>query len=327
LSITGQEYFLPNWQYEIKHIKPYGKGELISTLTNQIFPCIACNNHKKINDPSTWVPVFLGKSGITTWGLFDNFFEELIPDFEWGGGEGLENFWGAYYRYPDAEFIQQIMATQMDKKVVRNESPLSLGGASLRLSAKSPILQPSDDASATATMFTSTIISSSPGTATSISDQVSNKQTSNLQLALVKHRDDILHLLWAGTDSGKHTIPPKMAQKIRVANMKTMDKANSSIGCAGGKLYSTRKLKEMGNNSEIKAKGIHNAKVARLNVMDHEPPSPNNSGHIEPMITDPKESVPDQQQTNDFWQTILPNECQILNMEMDGNCLFHSILD
>jgi hypothetical protein len=91
--ITGQEYILTNWQYEIKHIKPYGKAELISALTNQFFPCIACNNHKKINDLSTWVPVFLRKSGITTWGLFDNFFEELIPDFEWGGDEGLESFW------------------------------------------------------------------------------------------------------------------------------------------------------------------------------------------------------------------------------------------
>ncbi len=267
------------------------------------------------------------KSGITTWGLFDDFFEELIPDFEWGGNEGLESFWGAYYRYPDAESIQRIMETRMDKKVVRKESPPSLGGASLGLSPKSPILQTSDDASATATTFTSTIISSSPGTATSISDQVSNKQTSDLQLALIKHWDDILHLLWAGTDSGKHTIPPKMLQKIRVANMKIMNKTNSSIGRAGGKLYSTRKLKEMGNNSEIKAKEIHNAKVARLNVMDHEPPPPNNSGHIEPMITDPKDSVPNQQQTNDFWQTILPNECQILNMELDGNCLFHSISD
>jgi hypothetical protein len=103
-----------------------------------------------------------------------------------------------------------------------------------------------------------------------------------------------------------------MLQKICVANMKTMDKANSSIGRTGGKLYSTCKLKEMGNNSEIKAKGIHDAEVARSNVMDHEPPPPDNSGHIEPIITDPKDSVPDQQQTNDFWQTILPNECQIL---------------
>jgi hypothetical protein len=183
LSITGQEYVLPSWQYEIKHIKPYGKPELISTLTNQICPCIACNNHKNINNPSTWVPVFLRKSGITTWGLFDKFFEELIPDFEWGSNEGLENFWGAYYRYPDAESIQRIMETRMDKKVVRKECPPSLGGASFGLSAKSPVLQTSDDASATATMFTSTIISSSPGTAASISNQVSNKQTSDLQLA------------------------------------------------------------------------------------------------------------------------------------------------
>jgi hypothetical protein len=215
----------------------------------------------------------------------------------------------------------------MDEKVMQKESPPSLGGASLGLSAKSPVLQTSDDASATAMTFTSTIISSSPGTAMPISNQVWNKQTFDLQLAVIKHRDDILHLLWAGTDSGKHTIPPKMLQKIRVANMKTMDKANSSIGRAGGKLNSTCKLKEMDNNAEIKAKGIHDAKVARLNVMDHEPPPPDNSSHIEPMITDPKDSVPDQQQTDEFWQTILPDECQNLDMKLDGNFLFHSISD
>jgi hypothetical protein len=38
--------------------------------------------------------------------------------------------------------------------------------------------------------------------------------------------------------------------------MKTMNKANSSIGRAGDKLYATRKLKEMGNNAELEAKEI-----------------------------------------------------------------------
>jgi hypothetical protein len=68
---NGPEYSLLNWQYKIKHIKPYGKAELSATLTSQIFPCIACNNHKNISDPSTWVLVFLLKAGIDTWGLFD----------------------------------------------------------------------------------------------------------------------------------------------------------------------------------------------------------------------------------------------------------------
>jgi hypothetical protein len=118
-----------------------------------------------------------------------------------------------------------------------------------------------------------------------------------------------------------------MLTKVRVANMKTMNKVNSSIGCAGGKLYTTRKLKEMGNNAELKANEIYEAGVSRLNDMEHKPPPPNNSGHVEPMSIDSKTSVPDQNQTEQFWKTILPKECEILNMELDGNCLFRSISD
>jgi hypothetical protein len=142
------------------------------------------------------------------------FFEELIPVFEWGGNEGLENFWGAYYRYPDSDAIQQLMETQLEKKFVREKIILPIGDTPLLLTAKLPVLQSPDDASATATMLTSTIASTSPGTAMSNSDQAFNKQTSDLQLALIKHRDDILRLLWAGTDSGKHTIPPKILTKV-----------------------------------------------------------------------------------------------------------------
>ncbi len=219
------------------------------------------------------------------------------------------------------------MEIQLEKKFVREKIILPIGDTPLLLTAKPPVLQSPDDASATATTLTSMIACTSPGTAMSNPDQAFNKQTSDLQLALIKHRDDILRLLWAGTGSGKHTIPPKMLTKVQVANMKTMNKANSSIGCAGGKLYTTHKLKEMGNNAELKAKEIYEAGVSRLNDMEHEPPPPNNSGHVEPMSTNPKTSVPDQNQTEQFWQTILPKECEILNMELDGNCLFCSISD
>jgi hypothetical protein len=92
-----------------------------------------------------------------------------------------------------------------------------------------------------------------------------------------------------------------MLTKVQVANMKTMNKANSSIGRAGGKLYTTRKLKEIGNNAELGATEIYEARVSRLNDMKHEPPPPNNSGYVEPMSTNPKTSVLDQNQTEQFW--------------------------
>jgi hypothetical protein len=56
-------------------------------------------------------------------------------------------------------------------------------------------------------------------------------------------------------------------------------------------------LKEIGNNAELKAKEIYKSRVSRLNDMEHEPPPPNNSGHVELMSTNPKTSVPDQNQT------------------------------
>jgi hypothetical protein len=106
------------------------------------------------------------------------------------------------------------METQLEKKFVQEKIILPIGDTPLLLTTKPPILQSPDDASATATMLTSMIACTSPGTAMSNSNQAFNNQTSNLQLALIKHWDDILRLRWAGTDSGKHTIPPKMLTKV-----------------------------------------------------------------------------------------------------------------
>ncbi len=71
----------PNWLHEIGNNQTFGKAYLISALINQIFPCIACNNHKNIKDPSTWFPVFLLKLGIATWELFDVDFANICNEF------------------------------------------------------------------------------------------------------------------------------------------------------------------------------------------------------------------------------------------------------
>jgi hypothetical protein len=58
----------------------YGKKELLAESTNQTFPYIACNDHKNILDPSTWVPAFLRKSSATTWDVFNVDFYQMAHD-------------------------------------------------------------------------------------------------------------------------------------------------------------------------------------------------------------------------------------------------------
>jgi hypothetical protein len=50
---TNHEDALPNWHNEVNRIQAFAKLELLYALINQIFPCVACLNHKNINDPST----------------------------------------------------------------------------------------------------------------------------------------------------------------------------------------------------------------------------------------------------------------------------------
>jgi hypothetical protein len=89
-----EEDELPNWLNKINLIQLYDKQELLSAPISLIFPCVACNNHKKINNSQTWVPIFLWKSGITIWELYDADFDELGHVLEWDGDEGLGNLWG-----------------------------------------------------------------------------------------------------------------------------------------------------------------------------------------------------------------------------------------
>jgi hypothetical protein len=91
------------------------KKDLLAALVNQIFPCIACSDHKNAHDPSTWLPIFLQKSSTTTWELFDIEFSEVGgPNLAWDGDDSLGKLWGLYYKRPDMEFIIQVKASLRD---------------------------------------------------------------------------------------------------------------------------------------------------------------------------------------------------------------------
>ncbi len=44
---------LPNWFKEITQNQTYDKNNLLAALVNQIFPCIACSDHKNFQSSST----------------------------------------------------------------------------------------------------------------------------------------------------------------------------------------------------------------------------------------------------------------------------------
>ncbi len=179
----------------------YDKADLLSTLINQIFPCIACNNHRNINNFTTWVPVFLRKLGDTTWEVFDINIKEMGPELEWDSNEGLKNLWGLYYKCPSAESIQRIRGTQMDKgpsrqkAVQQQEDAGSLQHAPSSFSTKTTNTQAPDDVTATATTFSSSGTSLFTGTYISSNTQASDTLNAEPQTALEKHMDDVVALI------------------------------------------------------------------------------------------------------------------------------------
>ncbi len=110
--IGGQLDNLPDWLHEIETNNTYDASLLLAAPITQVFPCIACNN---IDNPTTWVPVFLWKTSNTTWEVFDKDFSKIGPKLDWNCDEGLKNLWGRYYRCPDVEFIQRAQAAHMQQ--------------------------------------------------------------------------------------------------------------------------------------------------------------------------------------------------------------------
>jgi hypothetical protein len=110
---------------------------------------------------------------------------------------------------------------------------------------------------------------------------------SNLLAAIAKHQEDILQLFLAGTGSGKSTIPPKMLRKVRAVNMTSMTQANSLIACVSGMNLSAKRLKELGRNAKLKAKELHDVKVAEQTKMDYGTVS----NHTKEMDTNPEIAI------------------------------------
>jgi hypothetical protein len=110
--------------------------------------------------------------------------------------------------------------------------------------------------------------------------------------------------------------------------MLTMMEVNLVIACAGGKELSTRKSKKLGGNAEKEARAIYEKEVAALNAIDHAP-SPDTDAMLgrDAMNTNPKSSTTNPQASNEFWQSILPDNFHMLEVAPDGNCLFCCILD
>ncbi len=50
----------------------------------------------------------LAEIGSDCMGKFWQFFEEIGPDMDWDGNDGLRNMWDQYYRCPDPAYIQSL---------------------------------------------------------------------------------------------------------------------------------------------------------------------------------------------------------------------------
>jgi hypothetical protein len=163
----------------------------------------------------------------------------------------------------------------------------------------------------------------------------------NLLATVSKHQEDILRLFRAGTVSGKSTIPPKMLRKVRAANMASMTQANSITAWAGRMNISAKRLKELGSNAKLKAKELHDAKVAEQNKMVYGTASDRAKDieanpEIAVRVPDALEEYQmehgsqEEEMSHDcnpdgFWRTTIPEGTQILTMANNGNCFFRSI--
>jgi hypothetical protein len=208
------------WMTEVESRGTFDVKDLLDEPINRIFPCVACNDQKNILVCSTWIPAFLRKLSETTWDVLNEDFDHMIHDLEWEGDNGLENLWGLYYKFPDAQFLQSYKSCSTTKECL--------------VLAAHPI---SDDATTAATTYSSSMTSLTPGTntASSTSTDVLIAYNQDFQNALEKHRDDILCLIRKSAIHGKPAIPTKMIGKIREANLATMTHINKEVSRHGGK--------------------------------------------------------------------------------------------
>jgi hypothetical protein len=332
--IRGQLDNLPNRLHEIETNNTYDTSLLLVAPITQVFPCIVCKN---IDNPSTWIPVFLRKTSNTTLKAFDEDFSELGPKLDWNGDEGLKNLWGRYYRCLNAGFIQRVQAVHMqqDPSNLRVMHCRALAGSLDKQFAGCSEMSPNTNKNkhkslAVATASSTSLIclalrnpamSNADASGTHNNDLQSffSMRGADLQAALDKHWDNVLHLLRMGTTAGQNMIPKKILTKVRKANMTTMTQINTLIAKAGGKELSTWRLKELGSIAKHAAMELYDAEVAEQNAMEQEPSADTNASDIsDVMIAGQESTVTDLQRANNFWQSHLPDGCHILSMELDG---------
>jgi hypothetical protein len=230
--------------------------------------------------------------------------------------------WGLYCKCPDAQFIRSFKSNSKTSKIsVLNEGKIKgiikatsnepQGGHAFHHSH--PI---SDDATTAATTFSSSITSLTPGTTASSSTDALIKYNTNFQNALEKHREDILCLIRKCTTSGKPAIPTKMIGKVRKANLATIKSIKKEASRHGGKELTTKKMKELGAQAEKEATAIFVAKMDQNNKMEQE--------ELPLMNEQPQPPVPTYP---GLWAPELVPGFSVMQMELDGNCFYHSVSD
>ncbi len=149
--------------------------------------------------------------------------------------------WGLYYKCPNAQYIQSFKSNckttatpglnEGKMKTTIKATNDGLQGCH-ELHCPHPI---SDDATTTASTFSSSITSLTPGTTASSSMDALIKYNADFPNALEKHREDILCLIRKCATSGKPAIPTKMIGKVWEANLATMKRSHKEALLHGGK--------------------------------------------------------------------------------------------
>jgi hypothetical protein len=117
----------------------------------------------------------------------------------------------------------------------------------------------------------------------------------DLQVALDKHRNDILCLVRTKSPCNQGAIPQRMLTKICAVNMVTMVEINDSFAQAGGKALTVMKLKELGSKAERKGWKLYNAWEDGGIPLDR----------TETMIPDGQPLVKGHPGIEEFWQSLL----------------------
>jgi hypothetical protein len=276
----------------------YDKKNLLAEPVSQMFPCIACNDHKNILDSSTWVPAFLRKASANSWEVFDIDLNQMANGIEWEGDEGLDNLWGLYYKCPDDLY----MRTFKSKEASCQDSAVSD-----KMTEHSPKEQHfSDDATTAATTVSSSITSLTPRTVDSSPADLLMKCNVDFQNALEKHREDILCLIRkCAATSGKPAIPEKMIGKVREANLATMKSINKKSLWHGGREITIKEIKKLGAQAKKEALIMFDAEIL-LAKKQHQISVPAAPKH---------------------WSPDLDPGWIIMQMSKDGNCFYRAVSD